>query len=72
MTYSPDGHHIISGSIDMTIQIWDAETGAAVGTPLEGHSDFVLSIACSPNGQHIILGLKIRLFESGILRLVLQ
>src|ERR1700679_3962633 len=27
--YSPDGQHLISGSSDNTIRIWDAETGAA-------------------------------------------
>ena len=38
----------------MTIRIWDAETGAPVGRPLEGHTDFALDVVYSPNGQHII------------------
>jgi WD40 repeat protein len=54
MGYSPDGQHIISGSDDKTIRIWDAETGAAVGQPLEGHTRAITSVAYSPNGQHII------------------
>jgi WD40 repeat protein len=37
--YSPDGRHIISGSMDKTIRIWDADTGAAVNKPLEGHTE---------------------------------
>jgi WD40 repeat protein len=41
---------------DKTIRIWDAETGAAVGKPLEGHTDCVWSVAYSPDGQHIISG----------------
>ena len=56
VAYSPDGHHIISGSEDRTIRIWDAKTGAAVGNPLEGHTDSVYSVAYSPDGHHIISG----------------
>ena len=56
VAYSPDGRHIISGSDDKTIRIWDAETGAAVGTPLEEHTDCVNSVAYSPDGRHIISG----------------
>ena len=47
VAYSPDGWHIISGCSDCTIRIWDAETGAAIGTLLEGHTNQVLSVACS-------------------------
>ena len=56
VAYSPDGQRIISGSYDKTIRIWDAETSAAVGKPLEGHSGWVESVAYSPDGQHIISG----------------
>ena len=56
VVYSPDGQHIISGSEDRTIRIWDAETGAPVGDPLEGHTDSVWSVAYSPDGQHIVSG----------------
>ena len=38
------------------IWIWDAETGAAIGKPLEGHTDGVWSVAYCPDGQHIISG----------------
>jgi WD40 repeat protein len=39
-----------------TIRIWDARTGAAIGQPLKGHTGSVRSVACSPDGQHIISG----------------
>ena len=56
VAYSPDGRHIISGSSDHTIRIWDAKTGAPVGDPLKGHTSLVLSVAYSPDGRHIISG----------------
>jgi WD40 repeat protein len=36
--------------------MWDAETGAAFGTPLEGHTGLMRSIAYSPDGQYITSG----------------
>jgi len=32
----------------------NAETGARVGKPLEGHTGPLLSVIYSPNGQHIL------------------
>ncbi len=56
VAYAPDGRHIISGSDDRTIRIWDAKTGTAVGGPLRGHTDLVWSVTYSPDGRHIISG----------------
>jgi len=41
----------VSGSLDQTIRVWDA-----VGNPLQGHTDSVLSVAFSPDGRHIVSG----------------
>ena len=46
--------HIISGSHDRTIRVWDAMTGLALGTPLVGHTAGVLSVTYSSDGQHVI------------------
>ena len=54
VAYSPDARHIISGSDDRTIRIWDTETGTAVGNPLKGHTGWVLSVVYSPDGRYII------------------
>jgi len=55
VAYSPDGRHIISGSDDHTIRIWNAKTGTAVGA-LKGHTRPVSSVAYSTDGRHIISG----------------
>jgi WD40 repeat protein len=36
VAFSPDGAHIVSGSSDKTIRIWDAATGKVVAGPFEG------------------------------------
>ena len=56
MSYSPNGSHIVTGSGDRTIRIWDAETGTTVGEPLKGHTEAVSGVAYSPNGRQIISG----------------
>jgi WD40 repeat protein len=39
-----------------TLCIWDAETGAALREPLEGHTKLVTSVAFSPDGKRIVSG----------------
>jgi WD40 repeat protein len=46
----------VSGSWDKTIRIWDAQTGALVGQPLEGHTNWVRSVQFSPDGKQIVSG----------------
>ncbi|KAE9403797.1 WD40 repeat-like protein, partial [Gymnopus androsaceus JB14] len=56
VVFSPDGHKIVSGSVDKTIRIWDSNTGKQLGNPLEGHDDRVYSVAFSHDGQKIVSG----------------
>lgn len=53
---SPNGQHVVSGSNESTIRIWDAITGAPVGEPLRGHTGWVNGVAYSPDNRHIVSG----------------
>ena len=55
-TFSPDGKHIISGSNDRTIRIWDAQTGRPVLEPLKMHTERVTCVAFSPDSTQIASG----------------
>ena len=48
-------YHIVSGSGDKSIKIWDVETGELVRT-LEGHTGIVLSVCYSPDNKQIASG----------------
>ena len=54
--FSLDGTHIVSGSRDNTIRLWNARTGEEVIKPLKGHTDYVFSVGFSSDGAHIVSG----------------
>ncbi|EJF65001.1 hypothetical protein DICSQDRAFT_14200, partial [Dichomitus squalens LYAD-421 SS1] len=65
VAYSPDGRRIVSGSLDKTLQLWDAETGEAL---YELSCDsWVYRVAFSPDGRHIAIALSdstLRIWDS--------
>ncbi|KAH9829364.1 WD40-repeat-containing domain protein [Rhodofomes roseus] len=72
--FSPDSAFVVSGSaIDGGLRVWDAKTGRAIGQPrLNGHTDFVRSLAFSPDGKFLASGsrdttVRVWSFEHGIL-----
>ncbi|KAG9027637.1 hypothetical protein FS842_004899, partial [Serendipita sp. 407] len=50
------GRNVVSGSSDNTIRIWEVETGASVGEPLKGHTEYVCSVENGPDGLNIVSG----------------
>src|SRR6266567_809664 len=56
--FPPDGQHIVSGSKDRTVRVWNAITGETAASPFTGHTDSVCSVAFSPDGQRIVSGSK--------------
>ncbi|KAI0363168.1 hypothetical protein BV20DRAFT_187783 [Pilatotrama ljubarskyi] len=55
LAYSPSGEHIVSGSEDCTIKLWDARLGALLNS-FEGHTQRVRSVVFSPSGKAILSG----------------
>ncbi|EME42870.1 hypothetical protein DOTSEDRAFT_72346 [Dothistroma septosporum NZE10] len=75
VAFSPTGEHLVSGSLDKTIRMWrlnPRQTYAHPGAPppqpkqgecirtFEGHKDFVLSVALTPDGHWVMSGSKDR------------
>ena len=54
VAYSPDGRHIISGSSDNTIQMWDAKIRPVGSNSLEGHNYSVQSTAYPPDYWNVL------------------
>jgi WD40 repeat protein len=51
VSISRDGRKAATGSYDEhALKLWDVEKGALIGN-LVGHSDFVVAVAFSPDGQ---------------------
>ncbi|CAK3940225.1 Transcriptional repressor rco-1 [Lecanosticta acicola] len=75
VAFSPGGEHLVSGSLDKTIRMWrlnpqgrsyqgmggsnNSKSGECVRV-FEGHKDFVLSVALTPDGAWVMSGSKDR------------
>ncbi|WP_235821264.1 NACHT and WD40 repeat domain-containing protein [Actinomyces mediterranea] len=52
---SADGSRVVTGSMDGTLHVWDADTGGVVSV-LEGHVNSVDSVALSADGARVVTG----------------
>ena len=88
VAFAPNGRDLVSGSLDKTIKMWELQPlrgmlpgagprgGKCIRT-FEGHKDFVLSVALTPDGQWVLSGSKDRGMQfwdpqSGNTQLMLQ
>ncbi|KFY94955.1 hypothetical protein V498_03620 [Pseudogymnoascus sp. VKM F-4517 (FW-2822)] len=71
VAFAPNGKDLVSGSLDRTIKMWELmaprgghpNTGPKGGRCIktyEGHKDFVLSVALTPDGAWVLSGSKDR------------
>ncbi|KAK7531390.1 wd-repeat protein [Phyllosticta citribraziliensis] len=88
VAFAPNGKDLVSGSLDKTIKMWELSTpprmipaqipkgGKCIKT-FEGHKDFVLSVALTPDGSWVLSGSKDRGVQfwdpqTGVAQLMLQ
>lgn len=52
---SPDGKHVVTGSLDHTLRLWDRASGREVKC-FTGHTEGVTCVAFSQNGRRLLSG----------------
>nr|AGC71507.1 high-affnity carbon uptake protein Hat/HatR [uncultured bacterium A1Q1_fos_1880] len=52
VVFNISGELLASASRDRTIILWDVATGKQIGSPLAGHSDWIFSLAFSPDKHY--------------------
>ncbi|KAK4232131.1 WD40-repeat-containing domain protein [Podospora fimiseda] len=72
VAFSPNARDLVSGSLDKTIKMWELSAPRTHGQPpgptkggrciktFEGHRDFVLSVALTPDNEWVLSGSKDR------------
>jgi hypothetical protein len=57
VSFSPDGTRTVSGSLDKTLRLWDAQSGQPIGAPMQGPYGYgASSVSLSPDGTRIVSG----------------
>jgi WD40 repeat protein len=55
VAFSPDGEHVLTGSVDRTAILWDVRTGQSLRA-FQGHTGDVFSVMFSQDGKRILTG----------------
>ncbi|KEP45381.1 WD40-repeat protein (notchless protein), related protein [Rhizoctonia solani 123E] len=55
VAFSPNGLCVASGG-EKGVRLWNALTGQLIGQPFTEHTNFVLSVAFSPDGNYLLSG----------------
>ena len=53
LCFTKDGSKLVSGSWDKTVRLWDIGTGSQIGEAFCEHTEFVMSVSISDDGQEI-------------------
>jgi WD40 repeat protein len=53
IAFSHNGKHLVSGSVDQTVRVWEVDSGAK---PVTLYYHRINSVALSPSGKHIVSG----------------
>jgi WD40 repeat protein len=65
---TPDGRHVVSGSDDKTLRVWDLATGETTVT-LQGHAGPGNAVAVTPDGRHLVSGFDDQLGQERLIRI---